>query len=198
MVQAVVGSSPIAHPSNEMSRIAGLFFIDGEVGGWARGAVVPLGRSLAAGRFFPSLPRRGQDGGACRRAVKVGPPACAARTADAAPLTAHRSRAVLCPGRGRERGRQAVFAVAISPTGKLAAASYGLLDSHPKPQSAPTVPVVHVQSERPPRTALAWPETRGAPVRPGGARSPGSWRSTREACSGCPQLGGRAIVLSGR
>jgi len=65
--------------------------------------------------FPPSLPRRGQDGGACRRAVKVGPSAFAARTADAAPLTAHRSRAVLCPGRGRERGRQAVFAVAISP-----------------------------------------------------------------------------------
>jgi hypothetical protein len=29
----------------------------------------------------------------CRRAVKVEPSACAARTADAAPLTAHRSRA---------------------------------------------------------------------------------------------------------
>ena len=104
---------------SERPRLAGPFCWSETPVGWSGGAVVPLRCTtwllLAAWTtFLPSLPRRGQDGGACRRAVKVGPSACAARTVtrllDRAPVT----RGAL-PRCGRERGRQAVFAVAISP-----------------------------------------------------------------------------------
>ena len=79
-------------------------------------AVEELGLQRAAGVEFEDSPATtGRNCGAGSRAVKVGPSACAARTADAAPLTAHRSRAVLCPGRGRGGTWQAVFAVAGSP-----------------------------------------------------------------------------------
>jgi len=52
------------------------------------------------------LPTTRHDGRACRRAVKVGPSARASRAADAAPLTARRSRAVRCLSRGRGSCRQ--------------------------------------------------------------------------------------------
>ena len=89
-----------------------------------RRKVVASGRIGVGGRWLAEipLPRLRHDGRACRRAVKVGPWARASRAADAALLTAGRSRAVLRRGRGRgslspirSGERVLVEGVAVSP-----------------------------------------------------------------------------------